>query len=131
MACDVRQDETAMDQFALAESEWESVKEVTAQFQEDSIAAQVSTSPPITPLVTVAEVVEYLKSHGDLEHYLGQVKTGSRRSGLRKVFSCLLGPPALPPHLRQSARLVQATALISFSNEVCSLSHLQSCRSCY
>ena len=46
MACDVRQDETAMDQFALAESEWENVKEVTAQFQEDSIAAQVSTSPP-------------------------------------------------------------------------------------
>ena len=35
MACDVRQVDTAMEQFATAESEWENVTEITAQFKEE------------------------------------------------------------------------------------------------
>jgi len=119
MACDVRQVDTAMEQFATAESEWENVTEITAQFKEEGEGeiTGLSAAPAITALVTVEEVVEYLKTHGDMEQFLSQVKSGGRRSGVRKFFSCLLGPPSLPPHLRQSVRQVQATALISFSNE--------------
>ena len=120
MACDVRQVDTAMEQFATAESEWENVTEITAQFKEEGEGeiTGLSAAPAMTALVTVEEVVEYLKTHGDMEQFLSQVKSGGRRSGVRKFFSCLLGPPSLPPHLRQSVRQVQATALISFSNEV-------------
>jgi len=122
-----------MEQFASAESEWENVTEITAQFKEErdgeSAGSSVPTSTTTTPLVRVGEVVEYLKTRGDMEQFLGQVKTGGRRSGVRKFFSCLLGRPSLPPHLRQSVRLVQATALISFSNE--EVIHLAMLRTIY
>ena len=116
-----------MEEFASAESEWDNVREITAQFQKEEERGgdgggegetKVSRAPACSPLVTVEEVVQNLKTKTDLDHYLGLVKPPSRRSGVRRLLSCLLGPPSLPPHLRQSARLVQATALIAFSNEV-------------
>ena len=107
-----------MEEFASAETEWDNVREITAQFQQEEEETKVSRAPTCSPLVTVEEVVEYLKTKTDMDHYLGMVKPPSRRSGVRRFFSCLLGPPSLPPHLRQSVRLVQATALIAFSNEV-------------
>ena len=106
-----------MEEFASAETEWDNVREITAQFQQEE-ETKVIRPPACSPLVTVEEVVEYLKTKTDMDHYLGLVKPPSRRSGVRRLFSCLLGPPSLPPHLRQSVRLVQATALIAFSNEV-------------
>ena len=127
MAGDVRQTEAAMEEFASAETEWDNVREITAQFQKEEEGGgggggegetQVMRGPACSPLVTVEDVVRYLKTKPDLDHYLGLVKPPSRRSGVRRLLSCLLGPPSLPPHLRQSARLVQATALIAFSNEV-------------
>ena len=113
-----------MEDFASAESEWDNVREITAQFQEKEEEGDVGRetkvlpAPACSPLLTVAEVLEHLKTRTDLDHYLGLVKPPSRRGGIRRLFSCLLGPPSLPPHLRQSVRLVQATALIAFSNQV-------------
>ena len=130
MAGDVRQTETAMEDFANAESEWDNVREITAQFRreveedEERVddggggGTEVVRAPPCSPLVTVEEVLHHLKTQPDLDHYLGLVKPASRRGGVRRLLSCLLGPPSLPPHLRQSVRLVQATALIAFSNQV-------------
>ena len=113
-----------MEDFASAESEWENVREITAQFQvdveqeEEEVKPAVLPPPACSPLLTVEEALQHLRSRSDLDHYLGLVKAPSRRRGLRRLFSCLLGPPSLPPHLRQSVKLVQATALIAFSNQV-------------
>ena len=117
MAGDVRQ----MEDFASAESEWENVREITAQFQvdvEEEKETAVLPPPACSPLLTVEEALQHLRNLPDLDHYLGLVKAPSRRRGLRRLLSCLLGPPSLPPHLRQSVKLVQATALIAFSNQV-------------
>jgi len=110
----------SLTKFEEAEDEWENVTEITPQFHGDSDKsnnAEKDIEAVISPLTTVEAVVEYINKC-DMEEYLSQVKHGPDKKGFRKLFSCILGPPSLPPHLRQTQKLVQATAFIAFNNEV-------------
>jgi len=123
--------ETSLAKFEEAEDEWDKVAEITPQFHGVSDRKDNSSKDAgavISPLTTVESVVEYINK-SDMEEYLNQVKHGPDKRGFRKLFSCLLGPPTLPPHLRQTQKLVQATALIAFKNEV--PLHLAMLRSLY
>jgi len=112
--------ETSLAKFEEAEDEWDTVAEITPQFHGVSDRTDNNSENAeavISPLTTVDSVVEYINK-SDMEEYLNQVKHGPDKKGFRKLFSCLLGPPSLPPHLRQTQKLVQATAFIAFKNEV-------------
>ena len=118
--------EKGLVEFENAAEEWSNVTEVTAKFQDgDGVIRtdQEATTPlPVTPLVTVDEVVEHLRSLEDMETLLGQVKTRETQGGggamMRRLLCCLARPRPLPPHQRVTVKLIQATSLISFSNEV-------------
>jgi len=80
----------------------------------------------ISSLVTVDVITEHLRTKPDLDTYLQQIKsrTNRRSSGnvfnninVKNILCCLRRPPSLPPHQRQTVRLIQASALIAFSNE--------------
>lgn len=114
---------TSLAEFKEAEHEWENVAEITPQFHGDADGKETNNDTVgenmivISPLTTVESVINYING-SDMEEYLNQVKHGPDKRGFRKLFSCLLGPPSLPPHLRQTQKLVQATAFIPFSNEI-------------
>jgi len=111
-------EDTSHAKYEEAEEEWDNVAEITPNFQEN---ANEETSGDcnivITPLATVQNVIDYI-NRSEMEEYLTKVRHGPDKKGFRKIFSCLLGPPSLPPHLRQTVKLVQATAFIGFNNEV-------------
>ena len=70
---------------------------------------------------TVDQVVEHLRRMEDMETLLGQVKSPEPRGRgavVRRLLCCLHRPRPLPPHQRLTVKLIQASALISFSNEV-------------
>lgn len=119
----MEENETSLAKFEEAENEWENVAEITPQFHGDADGKDANNETAgenmivISPLTTVESVINYING-SDMEEYLNQVKHGPDKRGFRKLFSCLLGPPSLPPHLRQTQKLVQATAFIAFSNEV-------------
>ena len=123
MAADVREEvDTNVDAFDAAAEEWNNVTEITPGFgTRDNVADHHGGGAvSVSPLVTVDMVTQHLSSHQDMEQYLAQVRPGvgsSRRRGVRRWLCCLTSPPSLPPHLRQTVRLVQATALIALSNE--------------
>ena len=122
MAADVRDEaESNVDAFEAAAEEWNNVTEITPQFgtRDNDAADQGDEAVSVSALVTVDMVTQHLSSHQDMEQYLEQIRPsgGSRRRGVRRWLCCLTTPPSLPPHLRQTVRLVQATALIAFSNE--------------
>ena len=130
MAEDVRQNKEeegdmvkGLVEFENAAEEWSNVTEVTAKFQnQDEGDKEVILEPPVTPLVTVDKVVEHLRRMEDMETLLGQVKgheqPRGRASVMRRLLCCLHQPRPLPPHQRLTVKLIQASALISFSNEV-------------
>ena len=109
--------DTIKSQYEEAETEWDNVAEITPNFLGDQQLNESTEINLTVSLTTVEDIIEYI-SKANMEEYLNQVKHGPVRKGFRKYLSCLLGPPGLPPHLRQTQKLVQATALISFSNEV-------------
>ena len=115
--------ETSLAKYEEAEDEWENVATITPQFhgdvdnEADQDTNAVENRSIISALTTVEAVIEYINK-SDMEDYLNKVRHGPDKKGFRKLFSCLLGPPSLPPHLRQTQKLVQATAFIAFSNEV-------------
>ena len=119
MAADVREEEeTNIDAFETAAEEWSNVAEVTAQFSgHDQHHSSGADLCPVSPLVTVSSITQHLSTRDDLDQYLQQIQSSSRRrvSGVRRLLCCLRSP--LPPHLRHTVTLVQATALIQFSNE--------------
>ena len=123
MAADVREDaaETSMNQFETAAEEWNNVAEITLSTSDTPGHGHSATSGQcqVSPLVTMADVTHYLNTKPDMVQYLHQVKTSSstNRRGVRSLLCCLLSPPSLPPHLRTTARQVQATALIPFCND--------------
>jgi len=129
MAEDVRQNEEEGDtvkglvEFKSAAEEWSNVTEVTAKFQnqEDTEGdKEVILASPVTPLVTVDQVVEHLRRTEDMETLLAQVKSPEPRGRgavVRRLLCCLHRPRPLPPHQRLTVKLIQASALISFSNE--------------
>lgn len=112
--------ETSLAKFEEAEDEWENVAEITPQFHGDLDKTETGADDinvvVNSPLTTVETVIDYINK-SDMEEYLNRVKHGPDKNGFRKLFSCLLGPPTLPPHLRQTQKLVQATAFIAFSNQ--------------
>ena len=124
MAADVRETETSLNQFESAAEEWDNVAEITlSTATEHQTPGHVSSSGgqcQVSHLVTMADVKHYLNTKSDMDQYLTQVKTSSstnNRRGVRRLLCCLLSPPSLPPHLRPTARQVQATALIPFCND--------------
>jgi len=123
MAEDVREGEMVkgLVEFENAAEEWSNVTEVTAKFQGEEGDKEDKEAPPVTPLVTVDIVIEHLRSLEEMESLLGQVKSqeGGRGSGavMRRLLCCLRQPRPLPPHQRLTVKLIQATALIAFSNE--------------
>jgi len=124
MAEDVREGERVkgLVEFENAAEEWSNVTEVTAKFQNDDEGdKEEKEAPPVTPLVTVDIVIEHLRSMDEMESLLGQVKSheGGRGSGdvMRRLLCCLRQSRPLPPHQRLTVKLIQATALIAFSNE--------------
>lgn len=108
------EDESSLTKFQEAENEWETVAEITPEFNNGSNEAKISVIA--SPLTSVDTVITYL-SNADMEGYLKQVKNKPEYKGYRKYLSCLLGPSQIPPHLRQTQRMVQATALVAFNNE--------------
>ena len=132
MAEDVRQNEEEKEgdmvkglvEFESAAEEWSNVTEVTAKFQNQEDAEgdkEVILASPVTPLVTVDQVVEHLRRTEDMETLLAQVKSPEPRGRgavVRRLLCCLHRPRPLPPHQRLTVKLIQASALISFSNEV-------------
>jgi len=101
-------------QFESATDEWENVVEITPVFKEEGRDVRVAQEL-VSPLVTTAEFVTHIQSFGGLEGYLAQVSPGKKRL-IERVFSCFTTRKLLP-HLRQSKRLIQATALIPFDNQ--------------
>ena len=130
MAADVRESqETSLNQFEEAAEEWNNVTEITPEFQnkENINVANEGSGVKISSLVTVDVITEHLRTKPDLDTYLQQIKsrTNRRSSGnvfnninVKNILCCLRRPPSLPPHQRQTVRLIQASALYSFSNEV-------------
>ena len=130
MAADVRESqETSLNQFEEAAEEWNNVTEITPEFQnkENINVTNEGSGVKISSLVTVDVITEHLRSRPDLDTYLQQIKsrTNRRSSGnvfnninVKNILCCLRRPPSLPPHQRQTVRLIQASALYSFSNEV-------------
>ena len=130
MAADVRESqETSLNQFEEAAEEWNNVTEITPEFQkkENINVTNEGSVVKISSLVTVDVITEHLRTRPDLETYLQQIKSRTNRRGSGNVFNninvknilcCLRRPPSLPPHQRQTVRLIQASALIAFSNEV-------------
>jgi len=109
--------DTIKSQYEEAETEWDNVAEITPNFLGEQQLNKFADIKSTFPLTTVEDIIDHINK-ADMEEYLNQVKHGPVKKGFRKYLSCLLGPPSLPPHLRQTQKLVQATALISFSNEV-------------
>ena len=130
MAADVRESqETSLNQFEEAAEEWNNVTEITPEFQnkENINVTNEGSGVKISSLVTVDVITEHLRTKPDLDTYLQQIKsrTNRRSSGnvfnninVKNILCCLRRPPSLPPHQRQTVRLIQASALIAFSNEV-------------
>ena len=130
MAADVRESqETSLNQFEEAAEEWNNVTEITPEFQnkENINVTNEGSVVKISSLVTVDVITEHLRTKPDLDTYLQQIKsrTNRRSSGnvfnninVKNILCCLRRPPSLPPHQRQTVRLIQASALIAFSNEV-------------
>ena len=132
MAADVRESqeaETNLNQFEEAAEEWNNVTEITPEFQnkENINVTNQGSVVKISSLVTVDVITEHLRTKPDLDTYLQQIKsrTNRRSSGnvfnninVKNILCCLRRPPSLPPHQRQTVRLIQASALIAFSNEV-------------
>jgi len=119
MAADVREDqsETNVDAFDAAAEEWNNVTEITPQFGGTRDNDDDPVSVAVSPLVTMEIVTTHLANATNMEQYLEQLRPSRSRRGVRRWLCCLRSPPSLPPHLRQTVRLVQATALIAFSNE--------------
>jgi len=119
----MEENDTSLAKFEEAENEWDNVAEITPNFHGDADKETNNDTSisdnmiVISPLTTVEAVIDYI-NRSDMEEYLSKVKHGPDKIGFRKIFSCLLGPPSLPPHLRQTQKLVQATAFIAFNNEV-------------
>ena len=131
MAADVRESqETSLNQFEEAAEEWNNVTEITPEFQNKeniNVTNNEGSVVKISSLVTVDVITEHLRTKPDLDTYLQQIKsrTNRRSSGnvfnninVKNILCCLRRPPSLPPHQRQTVRLIQASALIAFSNEV-------------
>ena len=130
MAADVRESqETSLNQFEEAAEEWNNVTEITPEFQnkENINVTNEGSGVKISSLVTVDVITEHLRTKPDLDTYLQQIKSRTNRRSSGNVFNninvqnilcCLRRPPSLPPHQRQTVRLIQASALIAFSNEV-------------
>jgi len=109
---------SSLAKYEEAENEWDNVAEITPNFQDNANEdTSDDTKIVISPLTTVENIVDYI-NRSEMEEYLTKVRHGPDKKGFRKIFSCLLGPPSLPPHLRQTVKLVQATAFIGFINEV-------------
>jgi len=128
MAADVREDETNVDQsqYEVAAAEWSNVAEVTlARTSRGAEAEHGEAAPaecPVSPLVSVADITEHLRTQPDMDTFLAQVKTQQQNTGrydrgLRRLLCCFSRPKPLLPHLRQTVRMIQATSLIPFSNE--------------
>jgi len=133
MAADVREQtetETSLNQFEIAAEEWDNVTEITPEFQNKeniNVANDDDQGVKISILVTVDIITDHLRTKPDLDTYLQQVKSCTNRrssgnvfnniSSVKNILCCLRRPPALPPHQRQTVRLIQASALIAFSNE--------------
>jgi len=103
-------------EFENATSEWDNVACITPVLKgEERDDREKVEKEHLCPLITVSEVVAYIQSCGELEGYLSQVPPA--KAGLvSRVFSCFRAR-RLPPHLRQTKRLMQATALIPFDNQ--------------
>ena len=131
MAADVRESqETSLNQFEEAAEEWNNVTEITPEFQNKeniNVTNNEGSGVKISSLVSVDVITEHLRTKPNLDTYLQQIKsrTNRRSSGnvfnninVKNILCCLRRPPSLPPHQRQTVRLIQASALIAFSNEV-------------
>jgi len=115
--------ETSMNETDLenAVEEWNNVTEITPKFQDQEVGPETHVKElHVSPLVSMDNIIRYLNTKPDMETYLEQVKTNPSRNkrSMRRMLCCLIGqPPNLPPHMRHTVRLIQATALIPFSNE--------------
>lgn len=104
--------------FEEAADEWENVAEITPSFRHDAECGAETRAPIVSPLTRVDEVVNHINT-SDMEGALAQVSNTPRTKGglVKRVLSCFTHKPVLPPHLRHTKRLVQATALVPFDNQ--------------